>query len=174
VTARVAGGMCDQCGGAVPAASTGRPRKYCRQACRQAAYRARQSTAGAPDQDVVQARALVSTLAGAAQQLALVVADPAASKTSAWQSAAQQAASALAELTKLAGLARPARDVTPEPVTKPRMASGNPPTIPAKHANQPSDGLKAWTRSSDRATWVASTAAGVTLAVTRQVGGDST
>jgi hypothetical protein len=170
VTARTTGGLCEHCGDPTPAGGTGRPRKFCRPACRQAAYRGRQTTNGAPVTDVEQARALVSTLAGAARQLAHAVADPTAIETSARQAAAQRAASALAALTELAGLSGPARDVTLEPVTKLGTASWDHPIL-ASNASQSSDGATAWTRSPDRATWVASTAGGIVLAVTRQAGG---
>jgi hypothetical protein len=34
-------GVCGRCGGAIAAKPTGRPRRYCSDACRQAAYRSR-------------------------------------------------------------------------------------------------------------------------------------
>jgi hypothetical protein len=170
VTASAAACVCSQCGGPVLVAGTGRPPKYCCPACRQAAYRGRQATAGGSGGDAERARALVSMLAGAAGQLAHAVASQATGETSVLQAAAQQGASALAELTELAGLTVPARDVTPEGVTEPGSAPAQHATS-VRHGSRFPEAVTAWARSPDRATWVASTAAGVRLAVTRQVGG---
>jgi hypothetical protein len=159
-----AAGTCGQCGGPVQVAGTGRPRRWCGQACRQAAYRARHAE-GRPAGDAVQARGLASSLASAARLLAHAVASPAAGDEAARQEAADQAAAALAALAGLAGVNLPGRDETPVPVMEPVLVP-----VPAR-VGSPAKVPVTWRRSTERSTWVAEVGEAM-LAVTRLTGGE--
>ena len=159
-----AAGRCGWCGGPVPVAATGRPRGYCRQACRQAAYRARQAGGRRPAAEAARARELAGLLAGAGGLLARAVASPAGGDQASWQMAAGQAAAALAELSALAGVPVWVRDGTPGVVTQQgaSLAVAAPPAgVVARWE---------WVRSGERSTWVAE-AGGTVLAVTREAAG---
>jgi hypothetical protein len=169
VTTGDAASTCGTCGGPVPATATGRPRQYCRPACRQAAYRARQAGKQPAVQDADHARELARVLTDAGRTLARAVTSPAAGNEAAWQAAADHATAALAALATLAGVPIPASDKTPAPVTKPAAhAHAAPARRPA--GTRPA-AVATWMRSADRSTWVADIG-GAALAVTRS--GDGT